>query len=213
MKNQVIEVLDKEHGKKVIEYWRSKGVDTKGYKGILTREYDNFTRFYGVINGWIGYFDEDEVKAQRAEIIALPEANPYPKVMWVWTRDEKYKLKRVVFAEKNGWYLAWDGAKTLEEAEEVMHFSIWENAEDIQCSEETNPKPVELSDREILSRGLDILAAYIKSLGEVDGSFKGVLLFHDISGHVQNSYGREVFAFDGKEYLMSQICEKLGIDE
>jgi len=29
MKNQVIEVLNKEHGKKVIEYWESKGVDTK----------------------------------------------------------------------------------------------------------------------------------------------------------------------------------------
>ena len=28
MKNQVIEVLNGEHGKKVIDYWRSKGVDT-----------------------------------------------------------------------------------------------------------------------------------------------------------------------------------------
>ncbi len=29
MKNQVIKVLSEEHGKKVIEYWKSRGVDTQ----------------------------------------------------------------------------------------------------------------------------------------------------------------------------------------
>ena len=31
MKNQVIEVLNKEHGKKVIEYWKSEGADVRGF--------------------------------------------------------------------------------------------------------------------------------------------------------------------------------------
>ena len=38
MRNQVIEVLDREHGKKVIEYWKSRGVDTKDMDGSNTRE-------------------------------------------------------------------------------------------------------------------------------------------------------------------------------
>lgn len=38
MKNQVIKVLNIEHGKKVIEYWKSKGVYTCGYSGTITEE-------------------------------------------------------------------------------------------------------------------------------------------------------------------------------
>ena len=38
MKNQVIEALDRAHGKKVIEYWKSIGVDTMGMCGSFTKE-------------------------------------------------------------------------------------------------------------------------------------------------------------------------------
>jgi hypothetical protein len=39
--------------------------------------------------------------------------------------------QRVVFMEKNGKYLAWDEAETIEEAEESMSFTIWDYAVDI----------------------------------------------------------------------------------
>lgn len=212
MKNQVIEVLDRNHGKKVIEYWKSKGVDTRGFTGALTKEDGDMCRFYGVHDGLFSAFSKSTVERNGAEIITLPEGYPYPKVMWVWTRDEKDKKKRVVFAEKNGWYFAWNTAQTLEEAEEVTSFTPWKNAKDIQCSEETKSEPVELSDREILSRGLDILAAYVKSFKNFYKDRACIIFREDYSGSIL-SPREEVMSFEGKENLIAQICEKLGIDE
>ena len=47
MKNQVIEVLNKEHGRKVIEYWKSRGVNTLGMNGSFTKENGEEERYYG----------------------------------------------------------------------------------------------------------------------------------------------------------------------
>lgn len=55
---------------------------------------------------------------------------PYPKVMWVWD-SPRDKNKRVVFMEKNGKYLAWNGAETLEDSEEITETITWDNAEEI----------------------------------------------------------------------------------
>lgn len=88
MKNQVIEVLDLEHGKKVIEYWKSKGVNTNLYVGSCTRKYGVSRRYYGVIYGCFGRYSEEQVVANNAEIIELPTESPkeektFPKVMLV----------------------------------------------------------------------------------------------------------------------------------
>ena len=45
MRNQVIEVLDREYGKKVIEYWKSIGVDTRGMCGSFTKENGESARY------------------------------------------------------------------------------------------------------------------------------------------------------------------------
>ena len=50
MKNQVIEVINKEHGKKVIEYWKSRGVETGCIGGLYTKVGGEKYRYYGVIN-------------------------------------------------------------------------------------------------------------------------------------------------------------------
>ena len=75
MKNEVIEVLDEEHGKKVIKYWKSIGVDTKGYVGDCTKEslFGSELRFYGVIDGCFSFYSEKEAAVKNAEIIELPE--------------------------------------------------------------------------------------------------------------------------------------------
>jgi len=39
--NTVIEVLDREHGKKVIEWWKGQGVSVNGCVGSETRENDS----------------------------------------------------------------------------------------------------------------------------------------------------------------------------
>src|SRR5690554_1574262 len=82
--NTVIEVLDREHGKRVIEFFKSKGVDTLGYCGTSTKQDDRWDRFYGVIDELFGSYSHSEVIKSGADIITLPEDEPeYPKVMEV----------------------------------------------------------------------------------------------------------------------------------
>ena len=88
MKNQVIEVLDREHGRKVIEYWKSRGVDTNEITGAICKKDGCAHRFYGVINEEFKNYDITTVNACRAEIIHLPtespkEENSFPRVMLV----------------------------------------------------------------------------------------------------------------------------------
>ena len=133
MKDQVIEVLNKEHGKKVIEYWESKGVDTKYFVGVCTKEsfLGSETRFYGVIDGKFGNYTEEDVSYYNAEIIELPEEKTYPRVMMVSFDSENWH-KRVVFMKKCGRYLAWDNAETVEEAENQVNSVAWRFAKDIE---------------------------------------------------------------------------------
>ena len=73
MKNQVIEVLNKEYGKKVIEYWKSKGADVRCFSGNQTREDDSEFRFYGFINGEFNNYRRKSVYLYKAKIIELPD--------------------------------------------------------------------------------------------------------------------------------------------
>jgi len=94
MNNKVIKVLDIEHGKKVIEFWKQY-CDTGVLRG------DTIGDYYGVINGKFDFWTFDEVRKYNAEIIELPEERAYPRVMLV-SDDKMTWGKRVVFMEKNG---------------------------------------------------------------------------------------------------------------
>ena len=131
MKNQVIEVLNKEHGKKVIEYWKSIGIDTTGYCGCANKMDGSMDRFYGVINGAFDNYEEVSVIEYNAEIIELPEEKTYPRVMMV-SNDENHWRKRVVFMEKLGKYFAWYSSESLEEAKNDMFVASWDFAKDIE---------------------------------------------------------------------------------
>ena len=85
MKNQVIEVLNKEHGKKVIEYWKSIGVNTLGMNGSFTKENGADERYYGVIQNDFDCYTLKFVRKYNAEIIELPSIFPNEltsKQMW-----------------------------------------------------------------------------------------------------------------------------------
>ena len=130
MKNQVIEVLNKEHGKKVIEYWKSKGVDTLSMHGSCTRDRRYNTRYYGVINDGFGSYTIDDAWNANAEIIELPEENSFPRVMLVSDDGDDW-YKRVVFMKKCDRFLAWNNAETVEESECVYEATAWRYAKDI----------------------------------------------------------------------------------
>lgn len=132
MKNQVIEVLDREHGRKVIEYWKSKGVNTSVMMGVRTKKGGDLCRYYGVIDGCFECYTERQAAENNAEIIELPkEENSFPRVMLV-SNDECKWHKRVVFMKKCDRYLAWNKAETIEKSESIYGQTAWRYAKEVQ---------------------------------------------------------------------------------
>ena len=129
MNNKVIKVLNEEHGKKVIEFFKQY-CDTGGLIGNIIGGY------YGIINGEFDTWRGDKIIRANAEIIELPEERTYPRVMLV-SDDKKDWNKGVVFMEKCGYFLTWGCAKTLEEAEKEIDTRFWEYAKEIEPIEVT----------------------------------------------------------------------------
>ena len=71
MKNEVIKVLNPQHGKKVIDYFRRQGYNVKGYSGDISRS-DIFL-YYGVINNLFSNYSKKQIERACADIIKLPE--------------------------------------------------------------------------------------------------------------------------------------------
>lgn len=137
MKNQVIEVLDRDHGRNVIQYWKSKGVDTSVMLGIRTKKKGDLFRYYGVIDGYFNVYSEREAAENNAEIIELPkEEKTFPRVMFV-SNDGNEWYKRVVFMKKCDRYLAWNKAKTIEESESICGQTAWRYAKEIEPKQQT----------------------------------------------------------------------------
>ena len=129
MNNKVIKVLDREHGKKVIEFWKQY-CDTREWEGL------NIGFYYGIINDKFEILATDKLKNYKVEIIELPTEKTYPRVMLV-SDDGINWSKRVVFMEKCGGFLAWASAKTLEEAENAKDTCHWRYAKEIEPVEVT----------------------------------------------------------------------------
>ena len=73
MKNQVIKCLTPEHGKKIIQYWKDKGINTDNYDGYASEKGGFNCIYYGVIDGMFSSYPLKKVKENNAEIIELPE--------------------------------------------------------------------------------------------------------------------------------------------
>ena len=145
MKNQVIEVIDQEHGRKVIDYWKSQGVNTMGMYGALTKEDGSFFRYYGVIGCRFDCYTIEFARKYNAEIIELPkEESSFPRVMLVSIDEIKWH-KRVVFMKKCDRYLAWIDAETIEESENIYKTTSWRYAKEF-------PEKVELTKSQIAEK-------------------------------------------------------------
>ena len=104
MKNFVIESLTPEHGKEIIKYIRSLGVDTELYIGDGNKKNGDNYRFYGVINDAFVLLNSFVVKALDIPIITLPTT---PKRGdWVYVSDKPidpkctHGLKKSIFLTK-----------------------------------------------------------------------------------------------------------------
>ena len=130
MNNKVIKVLDIEHGKKVIAFFKQY-CDTGGLVGT------SIDIYYGIINEEFDRWTTEEVIKHNAEIIELHEEKTYPRVMLVSDDKIKWDNQRVVFMEKCGGFLAWKGAETLQEAENETSTIFWKYAKEIEPIEVT----------------------------------------------------------------------------
>lgn len=152
MKNQVIEALDIEHGKKVIEYWKSRGVDTL-LNGDCTRDRKYDIRYYGVINNKFDCYSIETIKDTNTEIIELPcdfaneftseqmeraiylkskgfglEDRPFPKPMLVSMfpfGNSAYNTQtRVVVAAGNGYAVGVNNCESLDDYIKIQNSNM-----------------------------------------------------------------------------------------
>ena len=69
--NTVIKCLTPEHGKEIIQWFKSQGVDTREYTGKYYENNGYYFIYYGVINNHFDNYSIDQVKADNAKIIEL----------------------------------------------------------------------------------------------------------------------------------------------
>ena len=129
MDNKVIKVINEEHGRKVIEFFKQY-CDTGKYIG------NSVGYYYGIIDGKFDVWWINEIKIANAEIIELPEEKVCQRVMLV-SNDKTRWAKRVVFMEKCGGFLAWVDAKTIEDAEKEKDTFFWKYAKELEQVEVT----------------------------------------------------------------------------
>lgn len=141
LNNTVIKVLNKEHGAKVIEFYKKNGYDTKWFYGSNTGYH------YGVYNNNFSWYTNSDMERFPLKVIELPEEKEYPKVMMVSNSPinrQNPGYKRVVFMEKQGKYLAWQYAETIEAAEKEICIASWSYAVDVP---KENPQKTEMLKR------------------------------------------------------------------
>ena len=170
MKNQVIEVIDQEHGKKVIEYWKAKGANTYGMLGIGTKKGGYSCRYYGVIDGNFDCYSERQAAENNAEIIELPkEENSFPRVMLVSNNPIKGNndgIKQLVISIVDGIAISVGGTQYSlkqyyqdlkeEKANPIFRLYPWRYAKEL-------PEKVELTKSEIAEKfGISIEQLVIK---------------------------------------------------
>ena len=141
LNNTVIKVLNREHGKKVIEFYKKNGYDTKWFYGSNTGYH------YGVYNNNFSWYTNSDMVRFPLKVIELPEEKEYPKVMMVSNSPITKGIngtKRVVFMEKLGTYLGWANAETIEESEKEVESYTWKYAVDVP---KENPQKTEMLKR------------------------------------------------------------------
>ena len=142
VEKKFIKCLNEAHGAKIVEFFEKHGAkNSKNYWG------DAVGLCYGVINGYLTFTRQSDVYEMGGEIIELPKENVYPKVMMVsntFITDTSRCYKRVVFMEKQGKYLAWQYAETIEASEKETSIASWSYAVDVP---KENPQKTEMLKR------------------------------------------------------------------
>ena len=130
MNNTVIKVLNKKHGKEVIKYWKSLGVDTENKRGNSSIPFI----YYGLINKKFENYSLNQVKEANAKIIELPTTCTILEItnsveMMVSEDNVNWTKRLIVFKFNNLYHAinkfednltAWKYCKPIEELQIVQ---------------------------------------------------------------------------------------------
>lgn len=136
LNNTVIKVLTREHGAKVIEWWKQQGVETD-LKGSVNEEDDCSIIYYGFINYNFDNYSLKDVQEANAKIIELPTEEEIPMlgkgVLMEVSDYENFRAscERFVCAKTKKWFIAWQEAETEDEIDYDL-ISRWQYARPIQ---------------------------------------------------------------------------------
>lgn len=139
LNDTVIKSLTREHGTKVIQWWKAQGVDTRILQGSFTeKENDNFI-YYGLINNEFNNYSLEEVQEANAKIIELPIEDEIPTlgkgVLMEVSKyvDFKHIEKRFIIGKTNKYYIVWPFA---EEEKDIDYNTVpvpWKYARPIKA--------------------------------------------------------------------------------
>lgn len=131
-----------ENRQELKEFWEANSESAR--KENLNYDIDSYC--YGLTkDSGIDYFAETEILQKGYKILTLPEAkaliseSEYPKVMWVWDVNERFKVKSLVIGKFKKWYIA-HSAESIEEVGSDETPCIWNFAKDIEPEEQPLPE-------------------------------------------------------------------------
>jgi len=181
LNNKVIKCLSEEHGKRIIQFFKDNGVDTRGKKGI-DYIYHSVFCYYGIVHNVFDNYSEQEVEDASVEIIELPEYKPesnpvltFPRKMYVWDGDLKPEVTYVINIVDNKVYAVLPNITDMERFEDEdcdvsFHAAIYQHAceldelDKVYSNPSTTSVDEQLSDIQVLrceieaiSRKIDVM--------------------------------------------------------
>jgi len=110
LSNTVIKVLNREHGKKVVAFFKANGINTSSYRGTCTVEDGNTCCYYGCNKGYFSNRNISIVRSYHLTIIELPESKSFPE-KWVVRGEYKCDDPNRPSTNPNHWFNTVCGCK------------------------------------------------------------------------------------------------------
>jgi hypothetical protein len=101
MDNIVVKARTLEEGAKIVEYFKSKGVDVRGYKGSASEDTGHIFIYYGLKDGCFCNFNLAFVESTHMKIVTLEELyelDQLPRRVLVSDDKEKHFVERTLVA-------------------------------------------------------------------------------------------------------------------
>ena len=133
LRGKAIEVLNIGHGKKVKDFFKSKGICTYEFGFFNTKEDGDEIRYYYIgYDGIMGNNKLEYIKQNNIEIITLPLEKEFPRMMEVKSELCNTWIKGLVLGVYGGFYICDTGNKKSKKVSEHDSFFAYRYAREIE---------------------------------------------------------------------------------